>query len=200
MPGAAPKRCSTAVYRKSPGPDWTASRDSSESRTGFGANRWTESAVPVNAFGVWLDEQRSRVSRLGEKLIYIASQWDGLLACRPCRTIPPSPKRPVACQFAWQPEWHGIRPAVKCVSLIVPWPAPAGPAMVRPHGRRPRCRFLCNPRCVSGAGCRGDDLPFRSRRFGTRDPFRGRRQPRRGANLPPPVSRWLTWRPIATFQ
>ena len=36
----------------------------------------------MNAFGVWLDEQRSRVSprsRLGEKLTYIANQWDGLL-------------------------------------------------------------------------------------------------------------------------
>ena len=44
--------------------------------------RWTESAPRVNAFGVWLDEQRSRVSprsRLGEKLTYIANQWDGLL-------------------------------------------------------------------------------------------------------------------------
>ena len=33
--------------------------------------RWTESAPLVNAFGVWLDERRSRVSprsRLGEKL------------------------------------------------------------------------------------------------------------------------------------
>ncbi len=47
------------------------------------AIRWTESAPLVNAFGVWLDEQRSRVSprsRLGEKLTYIANQWDGLLA------------------------------------------------------------------------------------------------------------------------
>ena len=44
--------------------------------------RWTESAPLVNSFGVWLDEQRSRVSprsRLGEKLTYIANQWDGLL-------------------------------------------------------------------------------------------------------------------------
>ncbi len=44
--------------------------------------RWTESAPLVHAFGVWLDEQRSRVSprsRLGEKLTYIANQWDGLL-------------------------------------------------------------------------------------------------------------------------
>ena len=47
------------------------------------AVRWTESAPLVNSFGVWLDEQRSRVSprsRLGEKLTYIANQWDGLLA------------------------------------------------------------------------------------------------------------------------
>ena len=46
------------------------------------AVRWTESAPLVNRFGVWLDEQRSRVSprsRLGEKLTYIANQWDGLL-------------------------------------------------------------------------------------------------------------------------
>ena len=46
------------------------------------AVRWTESAALVNRFGVWLDEQRSRVSprsRLGEKLSYIANQWDGLL-------------------------------------------------------------------------------------------------------------------------
>ena len=44
--------------------------------------RWTEAAPLVNAFGVWLDEQRSRVSprsRLGEKLTYIANRWDGLL-------------------------------------------------------------------------------------------------------------------------
>ena len=44
--------------------------------------RWTETAPLVNAFGVWLDEQRSLVSpksRLGEKLAYIANQWDGLL-------------------------------------------------------------------------------------------------------------------------
>ena len=44
------------------------------------AVRWTEAAPLVNGFGVWLDEQRSRVSprsRLGEKLTY---QWDGLLA------------------------------------------------------------------------------------------------------------------------
>ena len=44
--------------------------------------RWTEAAPLVNAFGVWLDEQRSRVSprsRLGEKLTYIANQWEGLL-------------------------------------------------------------------------------------------------------------------------
>ena len=42
----------------------------------------TPSAPLVNSFGVWLDEQRSRVSprlRLGEKLTYIANQWDGLL-------------------------------------------------------------------------------------------------------------------------
>ena len=41
------------------------------------AIRWTESAPLVNAFGVWLDEQRSRVSprsRLGEKLTCIANQ------------------------------------------------------------------------------------------------------------------------------
>ena len=39
--------------------------------------RCTESAPLVNAFGVWLDEQRSRVSppsRLGEKLTYIANR------------------------------------------------------------------------------------------------------------------------------
>ena len=44
--------------------------------------RWTESAPLMNAFGVWLDEQRSRVSRrsrLGEKLTYIANQWDRML-------------------------------------------------------------------------------------------------------------------------
>ena len=40
------------------------------------AVRWTESAPLVNRSGVWLDEQRSR---LGEKLTYIANQWDGLL-------------------------------------------------------------------------------------------------------------------------
>ncbi len=44
--------------------------------------RWTETAPLVNAFGLWLAEQRSLVSlksRLGEKLSYIANQWDGLL-------------------------------------------------------------------------------------------------------------------------
>ena len=46
------------------------------------AVRWTESAPIVNAFGVWLDEQRSRASprsRLGEKLTYIANRRNGLL-------------------------------------------------------------------------------------------------------------------------
>ena len=46
------------------------------------AIRWDESAPLVNRFGVWLDEQRSRVSarsRLGEKFTYIANQWPGLL-------------------------------------------------------------------------------------------------------------------------
>ena len=38
--------------------------------------RWTESAPLVNAFGIWLDEQRSR---LGEKLTHIANQWEGLV-------------------------------------------------------------------------------------------------------------------------
>ena len=76
----------------------------------------------------------------------------------------------------------------------------ASPSRTGHHGRRPRCRFLRHPRCVSGAGCRGHDLPFRRHRFGTRDPFRGRRQPQRGANLPPPVLRSLAWRSIATFQ
>ena len=44
--------------------------------------RWTESAPLVNTFGLWLNEQRSLVSpksRPGEKLAYIANQWDGLL-------------------------------------------------------------------------------------------------------------------------
>ena len=48
------------------------------------AIRWDESAPLVNRFGVWLDEQRSRVSahsRLGEKLTCIANQWQGLLVC-----------------------------------------------------------------------------------------------------------------------
>ena len=43
---------------------------------------WTEYALLVNAFGVWLNEERPLVSprsRLGEKLAYIANQWDGLL-------------------------------------------------------------------------------------------------------------------------
>ena len=46
------------------------------------AVRWTQSAPLVNRFGVWLDEQRSRVSphsHLGEKLTYIAIQWEGLV-------------------------------------------------------------------------------------------------------------------------
>ena len=36
----------------------------------------------LDVFGLWLDEQRERVSprsRLVEKLTYIANQWDGLL-------------------------------------------------------------------------------------------------------------------------
>ena len=44
--------------------------------------RWEQSVTIVNAFDVWLDQQRSRVSlrsRLGEKLAYIANRWDGLL-------------------------------------------------------------------------------------------------------------------------
>ena len=46
------------------------------------AIRWTESAPLVNAFGVWLDEQRSR---LGEKLTYIANQPAGRLGGLPTR-------------------------------------------------------------------------------------------------------------------
>ena len=41
--------------------------------------RWTEAAPLANAFGVWLDEQRSRISPkpwLGEKLSYIANNWE----------------------------------------------------------------------------------------------------------------------------
>ena len=49
--------------------------------------RWTESTPLVNAFGVWLDKQRERVSprsRLGEKLTYIANQWDRMLMLTGC--------------------------------------------------------------------------------------------------------------------
>ena len=45
------------------------------------AVRQARSAALVDAFGVWLREQRSRVSpksRLGEKLAYIARHWQGL--------------------------------------------------------------------------------------------------------------------------
>ena len=55
------------------------------------AIRWAESAPIVNAFGVWLDEQRSKVSprsRLGEKLTYIAKpvgRAAGVPARRPRR-------------------------------------------------------------------------------------------------------------------
>ena len=46
------------------------------------AIRKTRSAPLVDAFGQWLRAQRARVSRksrIGEKLTYIANQWDGLL-------------------------------------------------------------------------------------------------------------------------
>ena len=45
------------------------------------AARQARSAPLVEAFGIWLDQQRARVSpksRLGEKLAYIANHWDGL--------------------------------------------------------------------------------------------------------------------------
>ena len=45
------------------------------------AERQARPAPLVDAFGVWLKEQRARVSarsRLGEKLSYIARHWDGL--------------------------------------------------------------------------------------------------------------------------
>ena len=48
--------------------------------------RWTEAAPLVNAFGVWLDEQRSHVSpksRLGEKLSYIANHWEQVAGVPP---------------------------------------------------------------------------------------------------------------------
>ena len=43
--------------------------------------RQTCSAPLVEAFGIWLEQQRVRVSpksRLGEKLAYIANHWNGL--------------------------------------------------------------------------------------------------------------------------
>jgi hypothetical protein len=43
--------------------------------------RQRRSAPLVEAFGVWLKEQRSQISaksRLGEKLTYIANHWEGL--------------------------------------------------------------------------------------------------------------------------
>ena len=45
------------------------------------AERQARTAPLVEAFGVWLREQRARLSaksRLGEKLAYIARHWDGL--------------------------------------------------------------------------------------------------------------------------
>ena len=45
------------------------------------AVRQARSAPLVKAFGIWLEQQRARVSaksRLGEKLTYIARYWDGL--------------------------------------------------------------------------------------------------------------------------
>ena len=42
----------------------------------------TSEKLGLDVFGLWLDEQRERVSprsRLVEKLTYIANQWDGLL-------------------------------------------------------------------------------------------------------------------------
>ena len=50
--------------------------------------RWTESTALVNAFGVWLDEQRSR---LGGKLTYIANQPG---TARPVTGLCPCPIRP----------------------------------------------------------------------------------------------------------
>ena len=90
MPGGASKRCSTG--NGSPiakaGLDRIAQLYAIEKKIRGEPPatrqfvRWTESAPLVNAFGVWLNEQRSLVSpksRLGEKLSYIANQWDGLL-------------------------------------------------------------------------------------------------------------------------
>ncbi len=45
------------------------------------AVRQDRSAPIVKAFGIWLKQQRARVSpksRIGEKLAYIGNQWDGL--------------------------------------------------------------------------------------------------------------------------
>ena len=89
MPGAASRRCSTVTARRPRRPvrERIARLYAIEKKirgkppATRQAIRWTESAPLVNAFGVWLDEQRSRVSprsRLGEKLTYIANQWDGL--------------------------------------------------------------------------------------------------------------------------
>ena len=49
------------------------------------AIRESRSRPIVDAFGQWLKAQRDRVSRksrIGEKLTYIANQWDGLLVFR----------------------------------------------------------------------------------------------------------------------
>ena len=89
-PKAASRRCSTATPPRSQRPVWSASpqlyavekKIRGKPPATRQAVRWTESAPLVNRFGVWLDEQRSRVSprsRLGEKLTYIANQWEGLL-------------------------------------------------------------------------------------------------------------------------
>ena len=45
------------------------------------AVRQDQSAPIVEAFGIWLEQQRAKVSaksRLGEKLAYIAYPWEGL--------------------------------------------------------------------------------------------------------------------------
>ena len=85
MPGGAWRRCSTATARRSRRPDWDRiaqlyaieKKIRGEPSATRQFVRWTETAPLVNAFGLWLAEQRSRVSpksRLGEKLAYQRTQ------------------------------------------------------------------------------------------------------------------------------
>ena len=88
-PGASCARSRTVTARRSPPKGCGASRRCTSSRRRSGVNpaevrlavRQTRTAPLIEDFGVWLRQQRARVSpksRLGEKLAYIGNHWDGL--------------------------------------------------------------------------------------------------------------------------